>query len=67
MEDSGDFRSRIVFDHEPVALKLMWSHFTDATTVVVLLAGHAIILSRKEVGELIDWLVEQRERDSNRK
>ncbi len=67
MEDSGDFRSRKIFHHDPVMLKFIWSHYTDATTLLVMLANHVIILSRQEVDELIDWLVEQREEDSNRK
>lgn len=60
MEDaSEDYRPQRIFDHGPVILTLIYSRYSDAATLLVMLAGRAIILNRKEMEELSAWLVEQ--------
>jgi hypothetical protein len=65
-ENGGDYRIQKIFNHNPAILTLIYSRYSDAATLLVMLGGHAIILSRVEMSELIDWLVEQREKNSNR-
>jgi len=66
MDDNGaDYRPQKIFDHDPAKLSFIYSRYSDAATLLVLLAGHAIILSRVEMQELADWLEEQRKNRVN--
>ena len=60
MEDNGaDYRIQKIFDHTPAVLALFYSRYSDATTLMIMLGGHAIILNKVEMQELADWLAKQ--------
>ncbi len=66
MEDNGaDYRIQKIFDHDPAKLSFIYSRYSDATTLMIMLGGHAIILNRVEMQELSAWLAKQLEKPGN--
>ena len=66
MEDNGgDYRIQKIFDHTPAVLSLLFSRYSDAATLMIMLGGHAIILNRVEAEELSAWLAKQLEKQQS--
>ena len=63
--NGGDYRIQKIFDHDPAKLSFIYSRYSDAATLMIMLGGHAIILNKVETQELSAWLAKQLEKPGN--